>query len=155
MSKINWLKDHEGRNGHSLMGAVINQRGRKSYVFYQKNLWKYNFMKFETMREEKPFPPYCRKEGNGPSTCAEKKLIPRIASSRKDTFPPCCHEGGNGFFLPHGLKFHDITISQVFLIKDITFSSPLVCYCPIRECGLCQVGQHQSSNPKIFINESC
>ena len=41
---------------------------------------------------------------------------------------------GNGFFLPHGLNFHNITNSQVFLIKDITFSSPLFITAPIREC---------------------
>ena len=35
------------------MGTVINQRGRKSYFFYQKNLWNCNVMKFEIMREEK------------------------------------------------------------------------------------------------------
>ena len=40
---------------------------------------------------------------------------------------------GNVFFLPHGLKSHNITNSQVFLIKDITFSSLLVYYWPIRE----------------------
>ena len=63
------------------------------------------------------------------STCAEKKSNPRIASWGKDTFPPCCHEGGNGFFLPHDLKIHNITISQVFLMKETTFSSLLVYHC--------------------------
>ena len=35
-------------------------------------------------------------------------------------FPPSWQQGGNGFFLPHGLKFHKITISQVFLMYKIS-----------------------------------
>ena len=45
--------DFQKRNYTFPNGPVINQRGRKSYVFYQKNLWNCNVMKFETMREEK------------------------------------------------------------------------------------------------------
>ena len=37
-------------------GPVINQQGRKSYFFYQKNLWNCNVIKFETAREEKTIP---------------------------------------------------------------------------------------------------
>ena len=63
-----------------------------------------------------------------------KNPIPISLQTGYRSFPPCCHEGGNAFFLPHGLKFYDIAISHVFMIKDITFSSPLVCYWPISEC---------------------
>ena len=44
---ISWLKNSFPN------GPVTNQWGRKCYVFYHKNMWNCNIMKFETMREEK------------------------------------------------------------------------------------------------------
>ena len=54
---ISWFDGHETEIEKNQKitfpnGRSINQQGRKSYVFYQKNLWNCNVMKFKTMREE-------------------------------------------------------------------------------------------------------
>ena len=107
----------------------------KSVFFPDEAIWVINFFSAQVdsfLYHEWPFP---RNE----STCAEKKLIPRIASSRKDTFfflllVILFQQNKFGCFVPYNLKFastctwHCAYLKMVANIKSQGTMYSKLCY---------------------------